>query len=177
MRRLIWIVLMCFFAGNLAHAQDNNTAQKEEMAPYLKYPRLPAFNIMLPDSSTIFNTYNIPKGKPIAILFFDPDCKHCRSFTESLVKGMDSVKNVRFYMVTFNHNFGNLRDFYKNYELDKYKNIESVGRDYEFFVMSYYSAKHLPTLALYDGDKKLVTLIDGVKNVTEIYEWTSKLKQ
>lgn len=176
MRRLIWAILMCFLFGNLAHAQVNKNAQPQDVLPYLKYPKIPAFNIMLLDSSTIFNTYNIPKGRPVAIMFFDPDCSHCRTFTEALTRGMDSLKNVRFYMVTFNHNMEQLRDFYKKYELEKYKNIEVVGRDYEFFFMSYYGAQTLPIVVLYDADKKLATLLDNVKNASQIYQWTSKLK-
>jgi thiol-disulfide isomerase/thioredoxin len=163
--------------GNMAYAQEKKDApQTQDVLPYLKYPKLPAFNIMQLDSSTIFNTFNIPKGKPVALVFFDPDCSHCRTFTERLTNGMDSVKNVRFYMVTVNHDFEQLRGFYKKYELAKYKNIELVGRDYEFFFMSYYGPKTLPIVVVYDSNKQLVTLLDNIRSVADLYAVTSKLK-
>src|SRR6267378_1092268 len=61
---------------------------------------LPAFNILLMDSATNFNTNNIPYGKPIILLYFSPSCPYCRALTEEIVTDMPSFTNVRFYILT-----------------------------------------------------------------------------
>lgn len=179
MYKFCWIALLVFFFGSTCYAQDNDeikgkTEQTTDTLPYLKYPTLPAFNIMLPDSSTIFNTYNIPEGKPIIILFFDPDCKHCKAEIKLLLKGMDSLKDVRFYFITSVHDFGKIRGFYDEYKLGDYSNIEAVGRDYEFFFFSYYGIRFVPDLVIYDEHKNLVKFFDGHVSVDDLYKLTHK---
>src|ERR1700733_8800364 len=78
MRKLFLpVMFLCLFV-TVTHAQmknDTNKATppvKDSLAPYQKYPTLPAFNILMMDSVTVFNTYNILEGKPIAIFFFSP---------------------------------------------------------------------------------------------------------
>ncbi len=148
------------------HEQANDTL------PYQKYPTLPAFNIMLLDSATIFNTYNIPEDRPVVILFFDPDCKHCKAEIKVLLAGMDSLKDTRFYIITSVHDFQRICDFYAEYHLGDYKNIEVVGRDYEYFFITYYGVKFVPDLVLYDERKNLVKFFDGHVSIGDLYKLT-----
>jgi len=145
--------------------------EKDTVTPYRKYPTLPAFNIRMMDSVTIFNTYNIPSGDdPIAIFFFSPDCGHCRRTTQRIVDSMDMLKDIRFYMVTPLFNMVELRKFYEEFHLAEYKNIKLVGRDYEFFCGSFFGIKVVPDLVLYDGHKKLIKLIQGETYAQKIYD-------
>lgn len=175
MKKVLLIIAVCC-AAMQAVAQDktevkgNTVSPTDTLEPYQKYPTLPAFNILMRDSTTIFNTYNIPDGKPTAILFFDPDCKHCKHTIHMLLKGMDSVKNIQFYMITATHSMTNLRTFYDERHLAEYPNIKTVGRDYEFFFFGHYHAKVVPDIALYDEHKKLVKLIQGEFTASAIYD-------
>ncbi len=176
--RALFLLVCCCLLQTGANAQgskdatmDNKSAATDTLKPYQKYPNLPAFNIRLMDSITIFNTYNIPAGKPVALMFFSPDCKHCKRTIKGLLKGMDSIKNVQFYMFTALHDLSLLRDFYSDFHLADYKNIQVVGRDYEFFFFGYYGTKFVPDIALYDEHKKLVKLIEGETTATEIYKY------
>ncbi len=137
--------------------------------PYLKHPALPAFNILLQDSATIFNTYNIPRGSVTALVLFDPDCKHCKWSTAALMKAMDSVKDVQFYFVTSLRDMGPVRSFYEEYGMGRHKNIKVVGRDIEFFFIEYYGVMRFPDVALYDENKKLIKLLEGDFTATSIY--------
>ena len=157
--------------GQKKHEEKDSTAKKDTAA-YLKYPTLPAFNIMLRDSATIFNTFNIPEGRPTVIIFFDPDCKHCKMEIRRLLDGMDSLKDIRFYLTTSVHDFKKIRDFYDDYHLGDYKNIEAVGRDYEYFFITYYDVKFVPDLVLYDSHKNLVKFFEGHVTVDELYRLT-----
>ena len=137
--------------------------------PYQKYPTLPAFNIRMMDSVTIFNTYNIPKGKPTLIVLFSPDCKHCKAMTRQLLKGMDSLKGIQIYMITPMHSMTAIRNFYEEFHLGDYPEIKLAGRDYEFFFHDFYGTKLVPDLVLYDERKKLIKLFEGNTTVADIY--------
>ena len=169
------IMLALFFTNAYAQEKEevkNTPSQIVDSLPYQKYPTLPAFNIMLTDSNTIVNTYNIPEGKPTLIMFFDPECKHCQAVTKKLLEHMDSLKDIRFYLITSVHDFSKIRSFYNEYHLADYKNIEVVGRDYEFFFITYYGIKYVPDMVLYDGHKKLVKFFEGHVTTSELYNLT-----
>ena len=175
MKKLFFLLLLTACCAGAANAQDakakgKNDPAKDTMQPYRKNPTLPAFNLRLMDSVTIFNTYNIPGGKPIGLFFFDPECSHCQAVIKALLKGMDSIKEIQFYMITPVHSATALRKFYADYHLGDYKNIVLAGRDYEFFFGSFYGVKYVPDLALYDGNKKLVKLYEGAITVKELHK-------
>ena len=83
---------------------------------------------------------------------------------------MDSIKNIQFYLVTSTHSMTEIKEFYASHHLADYKNIHVVGRDYEFFYFTYYGTKFVPDIALYDEHKKLVKLIEGETNASEVYK-------
>ncbi len=176
MRKIVLLYLILCGCVSLLHAQDTppfpDVSQwaKDSIAPYQKYPTVPAFNIRLRDSVTVFNTYNIPAGEPIGIIFFDPDCKHCKHTLKNLFSNMDSVKDVQFYMITPVHDMSKLRGFYEEHHLADFKNIKIVGRDFEFFFFTYYRARSLPDIALYDEHKKLIKIIEGEFTASDIYK-------
>ncbi len=177
MRKIFSLTLLLgLFATGIYAQEKKDTINKKAQAtdtlkPYQKYPTLPAFNIRMMDSVTIFNTYNIPAGKKTMIVFFSTDCKHCQALMRHLTKAMDSLENVQFYMVTPVHSMTDLRNFYAKYHLADYKNIQLVGRDYEFFFGTFYGIKVVPDLALYDEHKKLIKLFEGDVSVSEIYQY------
>jgi hypothetical protein len=158
--------------NNPPSSAPNNGMPPEDSLPYRKYPTLPAFKILEMDSSTVFNTYDIPEGKPTVLMLFSPDCDHCKHLTEKLTSGMDSLKDVQIYMMTPVSSITELRDFYVKYHLADYKNIKIVGRDTDFFFFSFYGARFVPYLALYDKHKKLIKTLDTNISVKEIYELT-----
>lgn len=168
---LFLAVVFCLGAHHVNAQTGKDTTAAVDSLPYLKYPKLPAFNIMLLDSATVFNTFNILEGRASVLMLFSPDCEHCKRLTEKILKGMDSLKDVNFYMFT-PMKLSALKPFYDKFHLGDYKNIKVVGRDYEFFFFSYYGAKYVPYLAVYDKHKKLLKgYPDGV-TVKELYEIT-----
>lgn len=170
---LFWVAGLCCLQSQASgQGKKDSTVAVADSLPYQKYPKLPAFNILLTDSTTIFNTFNTASGRPTAIVFFDPDCSHCQSVTRRLLDGMDSLKNIRFYFISSVHSMAGIRKFKADYHFDDYKNIEVIGRDYEFFFVSYYGVTFVPDIALYDGKKKFVKLWQGTALVDELYKYT-----
>lgn len=156
-----------------AFAQTNTTAattpaKDTTTYAYQKNPKLPAFRLMMMDSTTIFNTYNIPAGRPTLFIYFGPECEHCARFTESMLKSIDSLKGFQIYMFTF-ANVTPLKTFYEKYHLSQYKNI-TMGRDYEFFFPSFYGARFVPYIVVYDKKKKFAGKWEGTATVSDIYK-------
>jgi thioredoxin-related protein len=155
--------LFCFSA----FAQESvNMAKDTTTPPYLKYPDMPAFKIRLADSVTVINTFNIKKGRPTLLILFGADCEHCKQFTDSLVKHIDSFKDANIYMFTFSP-FPDLRKFIEEHKLKEYKNI-TMGNDAELFFPGFYKVSSVPGIAVYDKNKKIVKLFTGTVKVEDI---------
>ncbi len=142
------------------------------LAPFRKYPTLPAFNILMMDSTTIFNTFNIPKGRKIALVMFSPDCSHCKRLTDKITVGMDSLANLDFYFITPYSKMEEIQKFYKLHKLEAYKNVKLVGRDTEFFSARFYQLHMFPAIAVYDEQKKLIDMVEGEAPVNYLYKMT-----
>jgi thiol-disulfide isomerase/thioredoxin len=127
---------------------------------------LPFFNLLLIDSVTIFNTSQIPEGRPIVLMYFSPDCEHCQRETEELISNMDSLKNVEFYFVSYDP-FDRLKIFNSHYKLSKFPNI-ILGRDYSFFLSKHFNVKVTPYLAIYNKYKQLNIVYAGKGEIHEI---------
>ncbi len=134
---------------------------------------MPAFNLLLADSSTLFNTGQIPAGEPVVFMFFDPDCEHCQKETEDLLHNMNALQNVRFYFFTVEP-FDRLKVFYHHYKLGDYPNI-ILGRDYSFFFPKYFGVRETPCLAIYNKNKQLNAVFVGGADVHKIIKIIEKL--
>jgi hypothetical protein len=120
---------------------------------------LPAFNMRLPDSFSVISTADIPDGGPIVLVHFESDCNECQQETESILKNMDSLKQVRFYFVTL-EKFDRLRVFNSHYKLAGFPNI-TAGQDYAHFLPKHFPRLTTPLLAIYDKNKQLRTVYAG----------------
>lgn len=150
MKRLI-ITVFVSLVSMVGFAQE----QIADTLPYIKYPVLPTFDILSLDSSKTFSTYDIPKGKPVILIFFSPDCSHCIELGKKIVEHKDDFKKSRIYMAT-PMALPATQKYADSTGLSKMKNV-MIGKDFRFFSISFYGMKSFPFAAVYYGDKKLVT--------------------
>jgi hypothetical protein len=87
---------------------------------------------------------------------------------------MDKFKHVRFYLLTNVQSMTTTKKFCAELHLEKYPNIEAIGWDYDFFYLTDYGVMLIPDIALYDKNKKLITLIEGKLDLKELYELTKQ---
>jgi thiol-disulfide isomerase/thioredoxin len=146
--------------------------QQTDSLPYMSDKTLPAFNLLLVDSTTTFNTKDIPSGKPTVLLYFSPDCEHCQHETEEILKNMDSLRNVHFIFITALP-FDKMKNFYFYYKLGNYKNI-TLGKDQDYFFSRHFGSQYVPYLAIYNRNKKLVKVFDGGTKVSNLIQLTQK---
>jgi cytochrome oxidase Cu insertion factor (SCO1/SenC/PrrC family) len=132
---------------------------KEPEKTGLEGKPLPAFDILLSDSITHFNTSNIPNGKPIVFFYFGPYCPYSRAQMEDIIKEMDLLKDVRLYLLTYAPHH-QMKDFYSHYSLNKYPNI-IVGKDASGFFQRYFEITGVPYVAIYGKDKRLNDVFKG----------------
>ncbi len=134
---------------------------------------IPSFNLLLTDSVTQFNTSQIPNDKPIAFVFFSPDCEHCQQETSDILKHMDSLKDVRFYFVSVDQ-IERLKVFRAYYQLHRYPNI-TVGRDYTFTFPIHFQVTRPPCLILFDRHKKEKAVFTGETTASKLIEVMNKV--
>jgi thiol-disulfide isomerase/thioredoxin len=167
MKKSLLSLILCTLAA-LPGISQQTAATATPTYPYMSDKTLPDFNILEVDSTTVFNTSSLPGGRPIILMYFSPDCEHCQHMTEDILKDMDSLKDVRFVMLTVLP-FDKMRNFYQYYKLANYKNI-IMGRDYQFFFPAHYGTSYVPYIAIYDRHKKLVKTFDGNAKVSTLIQ-------
>lgn len=127
---------------------------------------LPAFNIQLLDTTVKLNTANIPKGQPVVLFFFGPDCPYCQNLTREITSRMNELKDVRFYMATM-ADFKEIQMYDTLFKLDKYKNV-TIGKDVNNFFVDYYKAPGFPYLVVYDKRKEFKQIVVGGVSVDSL---------
>ena len=180
MRLLILVFFLSFFAASLSGQTDkkNNNQPKsipnsvsalpDTIPPYKKNPHIPAFRILLSDSS-VFTKAQLPISEYTAIIYFSPDCSHCQYTVKDIVKHMDSLQNVFFVFVAYK-SVSIIKEFIESYHLGQFSNIR-VGHDPVFYVPSFYRVSFTPFVAVYNKSGNLIQVYDPPnRNAMEVGE-------
>jgi len=120
---------------------------------------LPSFELLLPDSTTKFNTADIPAGSPFVVIGFSPTCTHCQAEARDFVKNISQWKDTRIYFIT-PYPFQDMKGFYKYFKMDKCANI-TMGHDGTNAFFKYYDSKSIPYTAVFDAKKRLKQVFIG----------------
>ena len=118
-----------------------------------KAQTIPPFKIMLSDNR-VFSADELPKGKPLILVYFDPDCDHCQMLMKNLFSKIDEFKKAEIVMVTFK-SIPELAAFEKEHDISKYPNIKTGTEGTSFYLRYYYGLEKMPFTALYDKHGKL----------------------
>jgi len=162
----IFILFTLFLFVVKSFSQNDSTK-----APYQKFPFFPPAKLLLPDK-TYFTKDKLPKKKPVLLMIFNPTCEHCQHETEELTKNIDKFKNVTIVMAT-TYPYDSLMSFRERYHLAQYNNI-IVGRDENYFLITYYMLHSMPFLAFYDKKLDLISVFDGSMPIDKVAEEVHK---
>ena len=127
---------------------------------------LPPFKMYRSDK-TIFNAAELPKTKPVVLIYFDPDCEHCQKLMKELFQKIDAFKSAEIIMVTFKP-VEEISSFEKQNNTQKHSNIVVGTEGTGFYLRNYYGLVTMPFTALYDKNGNLKysyrkdTLIDDL---------------
>ena len=145
------------------------SAQTDTLPPYLQVPIIPPFKIQLTDSSW-FSKSNLSNKKPTWVIYFSPDCGHCKTETEEILANIKSLKNVQVVMIA-SRPFADVKDFYNFYMINRFPNIK-LGVDAVRFVTNFYKVEYTPFSALYDKKGDLVKAFRDAPEISEIISLT-----
>jgi len=109
---------------------------------------LPPFKMYRSDK-TIFNAAELPKTKPVVLIYFDPDCDHCQKLMKELFGKIEAFKKAEIIMVTFK-SVEEVAAFEKQHNTQKYPNIIVGTEGIGFYLRNYYGLMTMPFTALYD---------------------------
>jgi thiol-disulfide isomerase/thioredoxin len=133
--------------------------QFQEMRPVPEAQSLPSFPLLLADGVTRINTGAIPTGGPIVLVLFSPECPYCLSETDSIIRQILTLTDIRFFFVT-PCPIREVQEFNRQYRLATYPTIK-VGMDYDNFLLRFSRTKVIPYTAIYDGEKRLIEAVFG----------------
>ena len=159
------IVMVLVAMGFVAQAQSDE-------APYKRFPGVPPFELLNPDSATWFKKADLPKNQPVLLMVFNPECDHCQHQTEQMLLDIDQLKDIQIVFAT-PEDFEKMKAFNERYNLAKYSNIH-LGRDTKFFLPPFYRMRNLPYLALYNRKGNLITTFDGNATTEQLLKAFSK---
>jgi thioredoxin-related protein len=133
---------------------------------------LPSFNLLLPDSLTIYHT-NQMKGKSTVFFFFGPNCPYCQQQMDEIKANMIELENIQFVILT-GAGFKGMKDFVDQNGLKEYPNI-ITGLDTANFFMKYYKLSGYPSTAFYNKEGALQYMYSGEVEMEKFIPMAQKL--
>ncbi|HTN17622.1 MAG TPA: hypothetical protein VL092_08080 [Chitinophagaceae bacterium] len=168
--RIFTCLLLCVCGSMQAAGQTG----KDQQRPAYQQQALPSFTIRLMDSTTLFNTGKIAKGKPTILILFSPDCSHCAQIAQSVKNRIKEFEGINLYFISPPMPFYDIRMFAHINGLVGKPGI-TVGQDIDFFFGSFFKAETVPFVVVYDRQKRFAAVLTHMKNVEELLAETAKL--
>jgi len=122
-------------------------------------PGIPEFSMVMPDTTQVFHSKDIPYGRNTMIIYFDPACRDCQEETEFILANMQKFAHADIYMVT-RHTHKDLMVFYNHLRLDTCKNLK-IGIDKTGSIPSVYKENVTPLTMIYNKEKMLTAFFRG----------------
>jgi thioredoxin-related protein len=158
----ILLTLMCvwLWAFN-SHAQPNN----------FQVPNtIPAFNILLCDGKTYFNADNLEKNKGLMIVYFDPDCDHCKKFSKTVVANRKQFNNMQLLFICASNQLSLISKFSTETGLQAMPNVKIGTEGIYHATMNFYRVEITPFIALYNSAGKLLQIFRNIPTVPQIMQ-------
>lgn len=155
------VAILLIFVAHTTFSQQADSSK----TPYLIDKKLPFFKMMQTDSSLFYKS-DLKKKKPVVIVYFSPECEHCKHFTELLKQRISAFKKIQIVMVS-PLPLSSIKEFYNSEQLKNYPAIK-MGRDELYFFGNYFQAKYLPFMAAYNKKGQLIRGWEGGTTIDEL---------
>ncbi len=130
--------------------------------------------MLLSDGVTYYNASNVQQGKPLMIVYFDPECEHCQHFTADLIKNISKFNNVQIVMICDAPGIPPLKKFTDRFGLSKYQNIKAGTEGLYHSTMNFYHVDITPFTALYNTKGELISYYRNVPKIHDLVVQLSK---
>ncbi|MRG44851.1 redoxin domain-containing protein [Chitinophaga sp. SYP-B3965] len=127
---------------------------------------IPEFSMRLADSTKVFYSNDIPMGKTIVLIQFDPACRDCQIETEEILANISSFKNTNFYLIT-RHPYDEMMVFHDHLKLNTYSNIK-IGIDTASVIPKQFKIRSTPLTLIFDENKILRAIFSGKADLKDL---------
>lgn len=110
---------------------------------------------------------DLPAKKPLVLIYFAPDCKHCTDLLQGVFKEMNQFKKATVLLATFKP-AAELRTFEQAYKTAAYPNIISGTEGNTFMLRYHYNMQRTPFVAFFNAAGKLVRTFDNEPLVKDL---------
>jgi thioredoxin-related protein len=157
----ILALAFCHFVSAQQLPNQPATDTANASAPYMRFPTVPPFRLLKLDSATYLTKDDLKKNHRTIVMFFSPDCEHCKHQTEAILADFKDFKDIQIVMATYQP-FSEMKEFNEHYKIYEHPNI-LIGRDEQFRLPPFFRIRNLPYLALYDKKGNLITTFEGTQ--------------
>jgi thiol-disulfide isomerase/thioredoxin len=120
------------------------------------------------DSSTYHFKYQLTKQTNTVVIYFNPDCEHCKIEAKNIVDSLAQFKETQFVFASYAP-FKEIQQFAADYNLLLHKNI-IVGRDEQYFIPRFFKVRFTPFVAVYNKDGVLLKAFEGGASVKKLLD-------
>lgn len=117
--------------------------------------KLPPFGMLL-SSGRYFSAADIPKEKPVLLIYFAPDCDHCHTLMNAFFSKAAAFARAEVVMVT-HRPLAEVADFERKFGTAQFANIKVGSEGSSNFLRLFFKLQDTPFVALYDPERKLVS--------------------
>lgn len=160
-----------FFSVTFLFILNNSFSQSvsvdSSQVPYLQDKKIPFFKMIMTDSS-FFYTNDLKEKRPTVIVYFSPECEHCKKFTELLKNRIRDFKKTQFIMIS-PLPLDKIKEFYEAEHIAEYPSIK-MGKDALYFFGNYFHARFIPFVAAYNKKQVLIRGWEGEVSMEALLE-------
>ncbi|MFZ4751701.1 MAG: TlpA family protein disulfide reductase [Chitinophagaceae bacterium] len=136
-------------------APQSETAAPNFSANYEKPKAAPGaplleFNVVGHDEKIYFSR-DIPFGKPVVLVLFNPSCGHCAEVAQKIKAQINQFLDVQFVFITGLNLLGELKTFAESTGIQDQKNI-IVSADNSDVTKEIFEYKGIPQIMVYNKD-------------------------
>jgi hypothetical protein len=146
-----FLISLSILLGVITSAQAQNTQPVKA--------GLPPFDIQLANGNH-YRASDLNKDQPVMVVYFDPDCDHCRIFIDGFLKNIDLFNQVQVVFVTYVP-LQRVKEFVTSDGLDKYPQIKVGTEGNSFIVRYHYNVAQFPYVALHKQNGDLIATYES----------------
>jgi thioredoxin-related protein len=162
MKKLCLLAIAAIFSAVL-FAQNNPATLP--MAP---------FEITL-TNDVKFKSFQLKKNVPVILMYFSPDCDHCKDLTKEILKNVKALEAKQLVMITY-YPMAEVKKFANDFSIQKQPNIKIGTEGMTLIVQKHYNIRNFPFLALYDKAGKQARLFREQAPSADIIKAIQQLK-
>ena len=135
---------------------------------------IPPFRMQRTDGH-LFKAQEVPKTKPLLIIYFAPDCEHCQKLIHEVLARINDFKKTQIILISFEP-INMVLSFEKDYHLGQYPNIMCGTETPTFYFKNLFNLSKTPFTALYDKKGTLIISYQNETPVDDLVKHLAKLR-